>query len=177
MARRAPLVLLAVVGLASPAVAADALYPLTFRANVALDPGGTVGRWGVGIDRLPKGGLGVGFGISTGFANMAKPEGAPATLPSNGGVFLEPIVRPGYVFTVDGEFRVTGWAGVGVAPVVDFLNRGTRFSIVAEPAFLMAVSRFAFGLSIRIGGVAKSSVPEESAGFSIGFGIALGAMF
>ncbi|MBL8721937.1 MAG: hypothetical protein JNL79_38490 [Myxococcales bacterium] len=177
MARRAPFVLLAVVGLAAPAVAADALYPLTFRANVALDPGGTVGRWGVGVDRLPKGGFGVGFGISTGFANMAKPEGAPANMPANSGAFLEPIVRPGYVFAVDGEVRVTGWVGVGVAPVIDFLERGKRLSIIAEPAFLMAVSRFAFGLSLRIGGVATSSVPDESGGFSLGFGIALGAMF
>ncbi|MBK7400987.1 MAG: hypothetical protein IPJ34_33215 [Myxococcales bacterium] len=177
MARRAPFVLLAVVGLAAPAVAADALYPLTFRANVTLDPGGTVGRWGVGVDRLPKGGFGVGFGISTGFANMAKPEGAPANMPANSGAFLEPIVRPGYVFAVDGEVRVTGWVGVGVAPVIDFLERGKRLSIIAEPAFLMAVSRFAFGLSLRIGGVATSSVPDETGGFSIGFGIALGAMF
>ena len=131
----------------------------------------------MGIDRLPKGGLGFGFGVSAGFANVAKPEGAPANSPANNGYFVEPIARPGYVFAVDGEPRITGWAGVGVAPIVDFLNRGTRFSIVAEPAFLMAVSRFAFGLSMRIGGVATSSVPEETGGFSIGFGIALGAMF
>lgn len=152
-------------------------YPITFRAQVALDPGGTVGRFGVEVARFSGEGFGLGVGLAGGFSQLATPEGAPAGQPKNSGFWVEPVLRPGWVFSVAGDPPFVGWAGVAITPTFDFLTFGNRFSLLAEPGFQLGVGRFWFGLSMRIGGLVTSSVAGETGGFSIGFAVALGLVF
>lgn len=152
-------------------------YPLTFRAHIALDPGGTIGRFGLEVARFSGHGFGLGLGLAGGRAQLATPEGAPAGQPANSGFWVEPVLRPGWVFSIAGDPPFVGWAGVAITPTFDFLTFGNRFSLVAEPGFQLGVGRFWFGLSMRIGGLVTSSVPAETGGFSIGLAVALGLVF